>query len=91
MLDDAYTLEEDESHVVNQLANDTDPDGSIDPTTVTIESEPTVGAASVLPDGRVKYAAPEGSEGQIDTLVYRVCDDSGLCGTATIRITIIDD
>lgn len=89
-MDDSFTVPEGEARNLDVMANDNDPDGSLDPLSVTILVEPTIGTASVLPNGRILFTAPRDTEGQTDSLTYRVCDDSGLCGSAAVSITIVD-
>jgi len=67
------------------LANDHDPDGSLDPTTLEITSGPSVGSA-VVASGRIRYTAPLlGFSTQVG---YRICDDDGACALANLSITI---
>ena len=69
------------------LANDTDPDGNLDPTTVRITQNPTNGLAVVTPNGTIDYTPTAGFAGT-DTLTYEVCDTEGLCDTALVTITV---
>ncbi len=72
------------------LSNDSDPDGNIDPSTVTITSNPSNGTVVVNPDGTIIYTPDNGFVG-IDTLEYQVCDDgTPLPSQCDIAIVIID-
>lgn len=44
--------------IIDVLANDVDPDGTIDRSTVTILTQPISGSARVLEDGRIEYTPP---------------------------------
>ncbi len=74
---------------IDILANDSDPDGAIDDTSVTITSGPSNGTATVNPDGSITYVADDGFVG-VDSFVYEVCDDGTPteCDTATVDITV---
>lgn len=76
--------------VVVVLANDTDPDGAMDPTSVTRMSGPTSGTAVVNADGSMTYTPGPGFSGT-DSFRYQACDDAGaarLCGQATVSVTV---
>lgn len=90
VVDDSFAVVAGETENLNVMANDYDPDGSLDPSSVTIIAPPTSGSARVLPNGRILYTAPPEEAGLTDSLTYRVCDDSGLCGTAVVSISIVD-
>ena len=69
------------------LANDADPDGDIDPGSVSVVQQPSSGKANTSSDGSVNYVPDNGSSGQ-DTFVYRVCDSHGACDTASVTIAV---
>jgi len=86
-MDDAATTVEDTAAVVLVLGNDTDPDGSLDPATVTILSGPDHGSLAIV-GGVVTYAPDPGFHG-IDRFTYTVADNEGATSnvaTVTIRI-----
>ncbi|ETX00313.1 MAG: hypothetical protein ETSY1_11685 [Candidatus Entotheonella factor] len=70
-------------------ANDTDPDGTIDPATVTIVSGPSNGVVTVnATTGAVTYMPNAGFVG-VDTITYTVADNDGeMSNTATLTITV---
>ena len=74
---------------VDVLANDSDPDGTVDDSSVTVVSGPGNGNATVNADGSVTYVADDGFVGT-DSFDYRVCDDGTPteCDTATVTITV---
>ncbi|WP_261842061.1 retention module-containing protein [Aliamphritea ceti] len=88
-VDDAISLDEDSSVIINILGNDSDPDGDLDPTTVTIISPPSNGVISVDPvSGAVTYTPNENYNGP-DTFEYIVSDEAGnTSDPATVSITV---
>ncbi len=86
--DDMAAVDGGDTVVIDVLANDADPDGTLDPTTVTIMSGPADGTVAVDPvSGRVTYAPDPGFMG-VDTFTYEVCDDLGACATAIVRVSV---
>ena len=74
--------------VVHVLANDGDPDDSLNPGSVRILRTPAHGSAVANPDGTVTYTTDGTYEGS-DSFSYEVCDAGSptLCATATVDIT----
>lgn len=68
------------------LANDSDPDGDLDPGSLTVVSGPTHGRIRVNGD-RIRYSADRTFVGT-DTFTYRVCDSAGACSTATVSVSV---
>ena len=86
-INDSETTPEDTPITFDPTSNDTDPDGDLDPTSVTILINPSGGTATVNPDGSITYTPdPDFSGG--DSLVYEVCDATGSCDTATVALTV---
>ena len=85
--DDAATVQAGHSSPVAVLANDTDPDGTLDPASVVVLSPPTHGTATVKATGTIRYTADPGYDGP-DTFTYQVCDDQAACVSATVDITV---
>ncbi|MCG8427845.1 MAG: retention module-containing protein, partial [Chromatiales bacterium] len=76
--------------VINVLANDDDPDGSLVPTSVTITSQPAHGTVVVNPDGTVSYT-PDSEYSGPDSFQYTVEDDEGnVSNIATVSLIITD-
>ena len=74
--------------IIDVLANDSDADGDIVPSTVTIVTAPSFGTASVNPDGSISYLA--GANRTLDTLQYTVSDATGLVSNvATVTIDVL--
>jgi len=102
--DGPVTTDEDNSTVINVVANDYDPDGTIDPTTVVITTAPGYAGATATPngDGTVTYD-PTGSaalqalkvgESTSDTFQYTVKDNLGAtsnAATVTVNIDGVND
>ncbi|NVN92168.1 MAG: cadherin-like domain-containing protein [Desulfuromonadales bacterium] len=76
--------------VINVLANDIPVFGTIDPTTVTIASNPASGTAVVnLPAGTITYTPAAGFAGSV-TFTYTVANNFGSVSNAgTVTITIV--
>jgi VCBS repeat-containing protein len=73
----------------NPLANDSDPDGMLDPTSLRITSQPSNGLAIVNDDGTIVYEPREGFSG-VDLLTYTVSDNAGTTSNiATIEIRVV--
>ena len=90
VLDDVGSVEEGQSRQFDILANDSDPDGWIDASTVSVVQEPALARAwFVLPSGAILYQA--GEEPGVDVIVYKVCDNTLMCGSATLTVTVFDD
>ncbi|MGB6301566.1 MAG: PKD domain-containing protein, partial [Rivularia sp. (in: cyanobacteria)] len=72
---------------INVLDNDTDADGTINPSTIQIESPPVNGNITINDDGTITYN-PSGNAAA-DTFTYTVKDnDNNTSNTATVNITI---
>ena len=72
---------------IDVLGNDTDVEGGLDPSTVTIDSGPSNGSVTVNPDGSIDYT-PDANFSGIDSFTYEVCDVDGECATATVTVTV---
>ena len=89
---DYLTINEDQTGSINVAQNDTDPDGNLDPSSVTILVQPTSGGSAFAMSGTIYYAPPDEFSGQ-DTIVYQICDTESLCDSDTLFITVneVDD
>ena len=88
--DDIATTNEDAAVEINVIANDTDPDGTINATTVSIVTGPTNGTLSVNPvTGKITYTPTANYSGS-DAFTYQVCDNGipVLCDQASVSITV---
>jgi hypothetical protein len=72
--------------LISVLGNDSDPDGDLDPSTLSIIQQPALGTATAG-SGSVSYSPGANLTGA-DSLIYRVCDSGGRCDSATVGITI---
>jgi len=86
-LDDEDDTEANISVEIDILANDTDADGTIDQTSVSIIGTPENGSVVVNTDGSVTYTPDTDFIGD-DTFTYEVCDNHGLCDTATVTVIV---
>ena len=86
--DDAATVKINTSRAIDVLANDSDPDGSLDATTVTIAVAPESGAAVTGGDGTVTYTPNTDFTGT-DAFEYTVQDAlGGASNQARVSITV---
>ncbi|MFK8115042.1 MAG: tandem-95 repeat protein [Rubripirellula sp.] len=66
----------DESIIIDVAANDSDPDGTLNLSSIVIVSQPNRGQAVPQSDGTVQYLPDPGFLGR-DTFQYRIADDLG--------------
>jgi len=87
---DKAATDENASVGINVLANDEDPDGRLDPTTVTITEAPQAGSVSVHPTtGVITYTPYPRTCGE-DRFEYTVADDDGaISEPATVEVSVI--
>lgn len=88
--DDTATTDEDVAVVIQILNNDTDPDSSLEPSSVVVTSGPANGIADVNPTtGDVTYTPNANFNGN-DSFDYQVCDAETppLCDFATVDVTV---
>ncbi len=83
--DDSYTIDEDITTDFDVIVNDTDIDGTIDPTSVVIIDVPLHGSATPNADGSVTYN-PDWNYNGSDSFTYTVDDNDG----ATSNIALVD-
>ena len=90
-IDDAASTAEDTAVTMDVVANDSDPDGNLDPasanTGCTECSEPDNGNLVNNGDGSFEYTPDFGFNGPVN-FMYEVCDSDGLCDTAEVNITV---
>ncbi|AEA45325.1 tandem-95 repeat protein [Fluviicola taffensis] len=87
---DTATTSEDTPVVINVPSNDTDVDGNLNNTSVTVVTPPSNGTVTIDPvTGEVTYTPDSGFSGT-DTLIYSICDTGMpvLCDTAIVVITV---
>ncbi|BAP57350.1 hypothetical protein THII_3053 [Thioploca ingrica] len=88
--DDSATTEQNTPVTIPILSTDQDPEGNLDPSSITITKQPTQGTIKINPDGTITYTPNPGVANVIDTLIYQVCDKAKppQCDTAKVTITI---
>lgn len=91
-LDDLVITPEDQAVTFNPLSNDTDADGTIDVTSLTVLLAPAHGQLEILEDGSVTYSPDADyneTEQGTDQFTYFVLDDrGGASNVATVRLSV---
>jgi hypothetical protein len=88
-VNDAASTNEDAQVDVDVLSNDSDVNGNLNASSLSISTQPTNGTASIV-GGQVRYI-PNADFSGTDTLTYQICDSTSptpLCSTATVTITV---
>ena len=86
--DDTASTDEDIPVGIAVLANDSDVDGTLDPTTLTVTGGPSHGTTDVGASGTVTYT-PELDYHGSDSFTYTVEDDDGaVSNEATVSVTV---
>jgi gliding motility-associated-like protein len=87
---DNVTTPEDTPIAINVPANDTDVDGNLDPTTVSVVTGPTNGTVTVDPITGVITYTPNPDYNGTDVFTYSICDTGMpvLCSTTTVTVTV---
>nr|WP_321405449.1 Ig-like domain-containing protein [uncultured Carboxylicivirga sp.] len=83
---DSYSTDEDVAVVMEVLLNDYDNDNNINISTLSIASEASNGSLAIN-NGEITYTPNQDLNGS-DSFTYQICDDTELCATATVSITI---
>ncbi|WP_018415791.1 tandem-95 repeat protein [Teredinibacter turnerae] len=87
-VNDSATTDEDTPATIAVLSNDSDPDGSLVPSSVAIATPPMHGTTSVASNGTVNYTPASNYFGS-DSFTYTVADDDGdVSAAATVSITV---
>ncbi|MGD9929772.1 MAG: Ig-like domain-containing protein [Mangrovibacterium sp.] len=91
-VDDRYVIQQGVINTFDVLANDSDPNGELDPTTLHISTPPAHGTISLNGNFEVVYTPDPDYTGE-DSFGYTVCDDGipchVLCDFANVTITIL--
>jgi len=88
VVDDTAITQEDTNVTIAVAANDSDPDGLLDPTSVAVVTPPDNGRATVRSGGEVLYE-PDLNWNGVDTFTYRIRDFGGKpAGEATVTVTV---
>ncbi|UPT68693.1 MAG: Ig-like domain-containing protein [Sphingobacteriales bacterium JAD_PAG50586_3] len=86
---DTTSTPEDTPVTVVVPGNDTDVDGNLDNSSVTIVDQPNNGSVTINPDGSIIYTPNQDFNG-VDSLIYQICDTGMpvLCDTAYVIINV---
>ncbi len=89
-VDDDVALDEDTSIQISAFANDTDPDGDLDPTSIIILTDAYDGVTSVDPATGIITYTPNPNYYGVDQITYQISDlySGGPVNTATAVINI---
>ncbi|MBA54801.1 MAG: hypothetical protein CMK89_10140 [Pseudomonadales bacterium] len=86
---DSSTTDEDTAVNIDLVSNDSDVDGSVDATTVTVMTNPASGSVSINPVTGVATYTPNANSNGSDSFTYVVQDDgNATSNTATVTITV---
>ena len=85
--DDSASTDEDLPVTIDVMANDSDPDGDLDPTSTTTVEEPAQGRLVNHYDGDFTYSPTANFSGS-DRFAYQICDLENTCDTAEVSITV---
>ncbi len=86
-VDDITTTDQNTSVTINVTINDSDPDGDITKTVITINDNPDNGTVTVNDDQRITYTPSPEFIGE-DEFEYKLCDSDGLCDEAKVTISV---
>lgn len=92
-LNDTLNITEDDPLTnILVIANDTDADGDLDPTTISIITGAANGISNVQLNGSIDYTPNQDFNGT-DTVFYRICDSNPICDSAHLFINVapLDD
>jgi hypothetical protein len=86
-VDDHFEVPKDRAHVLDVLANDSDPNG--DPLTIisVYKEHPAMGTVEINPDGTVTYT-PMANWWGADHFEYTISDPHGATSTATVTLEV---
>jgi hypothetical protein len=85
---DSATTDEDTAVIISVLANDSDVDGTLDNTSITIDSAPSSGSLTDNGDGTLTYTPTLNTNGS-DSFSYSVLDnEAASSNSATVSITV---
>jgi parallel beta-helix repeat protein len=84
---DPVSTIEDTPVTFNVAANDSDPDGNLDPASADVTAAPSNGTVVNNGDASFTYTPDTGFTGP-DNFGYEICDTDALCDTATVNITV---
>ena len=74
-------------YTIDVLANDTDADGNLDPTTLSVVSSSNAAATVKAADGEIRVQMNAAIATSF-IIVYQICDSTNLCARARVRVTM---
>ena len=86
---DSADVNEDDSVTLSPLINDTDPQNDIDPTTFTVLTGPLHGVVVAGSGTAELIYTPVADFYGTDSLLYRICDLTGLCDSTWIFLNVL--
>lgn len=86
-VDDSAETLEDVDLAINVKANDLDEDGTLDLSSVAMLAPPKHGTVHNAGDGTFDYT-PDANFHDTDSFNYKICDDEGLCASATVTVIV---
>ncbi len=87
--DDTASVDEGGTVVINVVANDTDADGDLEPSSVRVTRSPALISVTDQGNGNLMLSNTA-TRGFDDDFDYEVCDSTGRCDTATVNVTVND-
>jgi hypothetical protein len=90
-IDDTYTIAVDQIAHLYVLDNDSDPDGGLSNATLSLVSGPAHAQRFTLVGDYFRYRSYPPTSGQFgaeDSFVYELCDETGLCTTASVAVFV---
>jgi hypothetical protein len=76
------------NYTIDVLANDTDADGNLDPSTLSISGTPGSGLKATVVQGKIQVDI-DASIATTTGLVYEVCDTTNMCAKGVVTITML--
>ncbi|MEE8331648.1 MAG: tandem-95 repeat protein, partial [Acidimicrobiia bacterium] len=83
---DSASTDEDVAVTISVAANDSDTDGLLDPSSMTVISAP--GSGTAVPSAGAILYIPDADVSGSDSFTYRLCDDGGACGIASVSVSV---
>ena len=87
-VDDLLSTAEDVAAQIDVAANDSDVDGNLDRSTVTLVNAPAQGNVTNLGSGIFRYVPAPDANGP-DEFTYRICDTLNACAVATVQVNVL--
>ena len=85
--DDPVTTAEDTPITINVALNDSEVDGNLEITSVTVVGQPANGSLTNNGDGTDNYSPAQDFFGS-DAFTYQICDSDNACDDAQVELTV---